>query len=238
MSDIHGNLEAFRAVLGDIDTLGIERIVNLGDIVGYGPDPQSCADLVRERGIATVMGNHEQGLINQMYLSRFNPVARDMLLKTRALLDDETVQWLITRPKSLSLDNMRFVHGAPPDLVGEYLWKYSERYGDLMHAFPEHVCFVGHTHELRHIVLDRDTSSCHKLCAGTVTLTADAKHIVNAGAVGQPRGNGPDAKYVLYDPASGELEIRFLPYDTQTTAEKIRRAGFHPGLADRILRGC
>lgn len=236
ISDIHANLEAFRAVLGDIDDQNVDSIICLGDIIGYGPDPQECVDLIRERDIPTVMGNHEQGLINQIYLARFNPPTRDMILMTRELLDDETVNWLITRPKALIMHGSRFVHGCPPDLVGEYLWKHAGCYERLFYNYPEQFCFVGHTHELIHIHGDIDDVTNDLLEPGRISLDMDERHIINVGSVGQPRSNGPEAKYVIHDAAARTLEVRFIPYDNQTTADKIRTRGFNRAFADRLLR--
>ncbi|GAB7022691.1 metallophosphoesterase family protein [Salidesulfovibrio brasiliensis] len=235
LSDIHGNLEAFRAVLGDIESRDVEMTVSLGDVIGYGPDPQACADLVRASGIKTIMGNHEQGLINNIYLARFNPTARDMLLMTREMLDEETVQWLITRPKALTIGDCRFVHGCPPDLVSEYLWKHAGNYEPLFAAFIERYCFVGHTHELRHVHGNTNKATAEHLTGGTFRLDTGQRHIINAGAVGQPRGNGPDAKYLIFDTVAATIEVRFIPYDNLKTAEKIRRLGFNRAFADRLL---
>lgn len=235
LSDIHGNLEAFRAVLGDIEARGADLVVSLGDVIGYGPDPQACVDLVRSAGIRTIMGNHEQGLINTMYLARFNPPTRDMLLMTREMLDEETVQWLTTRPKCLTLDGCRFTHGCPPDLVSEYLWKHAGQYSALFDTFDEHCCFVGHTHELLHIHGDAEDATVDHIGPGSHPVRESERHIINVGAVGQPRGNGPEAKYVIFDRQTKTLEVRFIPYDNLKTAEKIRSHGFNRAFADRLL---
>ncbi|MDP3427044.1 MAG: metallophosphoesterase family protein, partial [Humidesulfovibrio sp.] len=101
ISDVHGNLEALKAVLADIDAQGAGTILNLGDMVGYGPEPEACVTLLRARGVPTVLGNHEYGLAEAQARGFFNPQARKALDRTRELLSDDSVMYFRTLPRTL-----------------------------------------------------------------------------------------------------------------------------------------
>jgi len=236
-SDPHSNLEALTQVFRDIDTQEIDAIYCLGDLIGYGPEPQECCDLVRshEPRVSMVQGNHEQGLINIYYLQGFNQPAKDALRKTREMVSDETYEWLVAHPKSLVKHECRFVHGVPPDSASDYLWKYETTMGDIFSRYPEEVCFVGHTHDLMRFSFEAGKASGKlPLPEGDTVLHPDARHIINVGAVGQPRDGNNCAKYAVYDTESRTLTMRFIPYDIKKTAELIRARGFHRGFADRL----
>ncbi|QJB55944.1 metallophosphoesterase family protein [Pseudodesulfovibrio sp. zrk46] len=236
-SDVHSNYEALLRVFEDIDKQGVDSIYCLGDLVGYGPQPQECCDLVRERGesVQMVQGNHEQGLINIYYLQGFNQPAKDALRKTREMVTDETYEWLVAHPKSLSEQGCRFVHGVPPNSASEYIWKYEKEMGEVFSRYTEGVCFVGHTHDLmRFTCRDRKASEKLPLNEGELRLDKDTRHLLNIGAVGQPRDGDNSAKYALYDTDAQILTMRFIPYDIKKTADLIRACGLHRGYADRL----
>lgn len=234
ISDVHANLEAFREVVRDIDAHDVAETVCLGDLIGYGPQPQECADLARQRGMVMVQGNHEQGLINIHYLHGFNQPARDALRKTREMIDDETYEWLVNHPKSLELHGCRFVHGTPPRSVTEYLWKHAGCMEAVFARFNEPVCFVGHTHDLMRFSMADGEAEQHSLPEGRTILEPARRHIVNVGAVGQPRDGNNTAKYVLHDTDTRTLDVRFIPYDIKKTADLIRALGLHRAFADRL----
>ncbi|MEF2229839.1 MAG: metallophosphoesterase family protein [Pseudodesulfovibrio sp.] len=235
LSDVHANLEALRRVLEDLDARPHDAEVCLGDVVGYGPQPRECCDLLRVRDMAVVQGNHEQGLINIHHLGAFNQPAKDSLRRTRELIDDATYEWLISHPKSVVLYGCRFVHGVPPDDAKDYLWNYEERMGELFGRFTERVCFVGHTHDLMRFTRNGEgVSRKLPLLPGETRLDPDLRHLVNVGAVGQPRDGDSRAKYALYDTKTGILTIRAVPYDIARTVELIRANGFHSAFGDRL----
>lgn len=234
ISDIHANLEALTQVLRDMDQCAPDALICLGDVIGYGPQPQECCDLLRQRDVDVVMGNHEQGLINIHYITGFNQPARDALRKTREMITEETYEWLVSHPKSVVRDGCRFVHGTPPDRVSEYLWKYEESMGDIFARFPEKVCFVGHTHDLMRFTYDGKSSQKLPLPEGETSLDPAYRHLVNVGAVGQPRDGDNRAKYGVFDTETRVLTMRFVPYDIEKTVERIRACGLHRGFADRL----
>ncbi|MFW5836697.1 MAG: metallophosphoesterase family protein, partial [Desulfovibrionaceae bacterium] len=214
VSDIHANLEAFQAVLADIDKAGAAKIVSLGDNVGYGADPEAVTCLVRERGIVSVMGNHEEGLADPYALERFNPFAQEALRRTRALLSGESLAWLADLPRFMVRGDARFVHGAPPDKISTYLFElHSEDIVLGMRAMPEGTCFVGHTHELELIRLGPGGLKRGPLEDGRLPL--GQRCLVNAGSVGQPRDGDVRAKYLLWDEGSRRLLVRRVVYDNR-----------------------
>ena len=234
MSDPHGNFEALTQVFGDIDSQGVDEIFCLGDIVGYGPQPQECCDLIRERDVVVITGNHEQGLINIHYLGGFNQPAKDALRKTREMITDKTYEWLTSHHKAVVAHGCRFVHGAPPDSTTDYIWKYEKTMGEIFARFSEDICFVGHTHDLMRFTFDTEASGKLPLPEGDTTLEQDMRHLVNIGAVGQPRDGDNRAKYALFDTDSRILTMRFIKYDIQKTADRIIEHGFNRAFANRL----
>lgn len=234
-SDIHSNFEALGAVLADIDAHGADERYCLGDIIGYGPQPQECCDLLRTRNMTVLQGNHEQGLINIHHLHGFNQPARDALRKTREMITDETYEWLVSRPKSAVAHDCRFVHGTPPDSVTDYIWKHETSMTSIFQRYPETMCFVGHTHDLMRFTLDAGTASGKRtLPEGKTILEPNMRHLLNIGAVGQPRDGSCHAKYALYDTGTRTVTMRFVPYDIKKTADRIRACGLHRAFADRL----
>ncbi len=236
ISDIHANLEAFDSVLADIDAAGVDDIICLGDVVGYGPDPEAVVRRVRERGIVSVQGNHDRAVCQPKHRSWFNPIARTSLEMTAGMLSEETRSYLATFEPALVRNGRRFVHGFPPASVSIYLFQVID--SQLRRAFQrigERICFVGHTHELEVVAYDGETLSREPLAEGSFSLDPDHRYIINVGSVGQPRDGVKGAKYVCFDDAAGTIDVRFIPYDAETTADKIIRAGLPRIHADRLL---
>jgi len=234
MSDVHGNLEALKEVLRDLDGRGATETFCLGDMVGYGPQPQECVDLLRARGVRCTMGNHEQGLINIHYLRGFNQPAADALRWTREAINEETYRWLTSRHKSIVAHGCRMVHGLPPDSVNEYLWSHLGRMPEVFAGFAEPVCFVGHTHALKRFTCRAGVCEGLPLVPGITELEPGCRHLVNVGAVGQPRDGDNRAKYVLLDTGKRVLELRAVAYDIQKTVDRIEHCGLHRGFGDRL----
>lgn len=235
ISDIHGNLEAFKQVLADIDRSQVDGIACLGDNIGYGPEPERVVEVVRERDIPCVMGNHELAIVEPMYLTWMNPTARISLVMTHELLSESSVDYIRTLPPSMRYHDSLCVHGCPPDSIITYLFELSR--AQLKEAFlnmEEKVCFLGHTHNLQIIGFDgKDIIRAH-LDNDTVTLNKDYQYIINVGSVGQPRDGNNNAKYVIWDTTERSVEVRFVPYDIAVTANKIIELGFPEFNARRL----
>jgi predicted phosphodiesterase len=234
LSDIHGNLTAFEAVLADIRSQRISTILNMGDMVGYGPEPEKVVQRVRELGIPSTMGNHELGVLYEEERRWFNPRLQKGIHLTVALLSPETLAWCATLPASLVLHGCRCVHGFPPDSVKTYLFqKDTDDLALIMPQLTESLVFVGHTHELELVTWDGFTVRRRRLGEEIVTIDRE-RTIVNVGSVGQPRDGDNNAKYVVWDRENGTVAVRYVAYDIQATADAILERGFPAYYANRL----
>lgn len=236
ISDIHANLEAFQAVLADIDRHSPAAIVSLGDNIGYGPDPEAVLDLLASRCIPSVRGNHEWAVADPARERGFNSQAREAVWRTRELLSPQAIALVATYPTSLALYGCRFVHGLPPNDTTTYLFEAGDV--TLRRAFlrtPERVSFVGHTHMREAALLNGRDVERYELSLGDNPLDPNLRHIVNVGAVGQPRDGDNRAKYGLYDDTTHVLTIRAVDYDAKAVAAKIVARGLPRRYADRLL---
>jgi predicted phosphodiesterase len=226
ISDIHGNLDAFESVLEDIAENHVDRLVCLGDCVGYGPEPEQVVAEVRRRQIETVMGNHELALIDESQLTWFNPNASHSLRQTRTMLSAASMAFIGQLPNTLTIAGGLFVHGYPPDSVRSYLFqKSNHEHKHVLDALEEAVCFVGHTHDLEIIDYHGERVERHSLKKGIKTLSSDHHYIINTGSVGQPRDGNNNAKYIIWEPEANRIDIRFVPYDIAAVVAKIEAAG-------------
>lgn len=235
ISDIHGNLEAFRQVLADIGEAGAEKIVCLGDVIGYGPEPEEVVRMIVELGIPTVMGNHEWAVSDVQHLNWFNPVARLSLVMTMNMLSESSVKFISDLEPSIVSDNCRFVHGFPPKSINKYLFQVSD--GDIrtfLRDASESICFVGHTHDLEIIGYDGESVYHTEFRKGINTLNGRHGYIVNIGSVGQPRDGNNNAKYTILDTAENTLDLRYVPYDIAAVVDKIHKAGLPETHAARL----
>ena len=227
ISDIHGNLEALDAVLSDLEMLHPDRIICLGDLIGYGPDPEAVVSRISDMGITCVLGNHEAALSSEKALGWLNFLARENNIATKALLSEKSLSFCAALPRSVCFENSRFVHGCPPDSILIYLHMLSDgEIADLVETLPEKRFFVGHSHDLQLITIDQGGFVRSKMTEGSLQLDADKTYLVSVGSVGHPRDGNGKAKYVLWDSESETIEVRGLPYPAHLTAEKIITRGF------------
>jgi predicted phosphodiesterase len=227
LSDIHGNLEAFKEVLTDIGHSQVDAVACLGDNIGYGPYPEEVIHLVRQYNIPCVMGNHELAVVDPSYLAWFNPEAQRSILLTERLLSPDSTTYIHALKASMVIEGCLCVHGCPPDSITIYIFEPSK--GELRQLFKEmeqRICFVGHTHDLEIFRFDGEDVSRTFLQEGVIQLRKDEKYIINAGSVGQPRDSNNNAKYVIWDDALDTLEVKFVPYNIAVTASKIIELGF------------
>jgi len=231
ISDLHSNIEALTAVFDDIDQRGITEIYCLGDVVGYGPDPEPCIDLVRERCRWTIRGNHDEALFSGA--DRFNPYARSAIHWTRDRIkpgffrpkkNNERWEFMKELPIKKTVGEFSFIHGSPRDPMNEYIYRedvFFNAEGKLAAIFDtiDKALFVGHTHlpvvitdDLKTFVPTGDEQEC-RLRGG--------KYIVNVGSVGQPRDRDPKACWVEVD--GNVVRYRRVPYDIDAVAAKIRK---------------
>lgn len=226
ISDIHGNLEAFDAVWRDISAQTVDAVYNLGDCVGYGPEPEAVLRSIRRRRIATIMGNHELAAVEPERLGWFNPKARKSLRWTVKMLTPQALDFIRMLPRSTTARNCRFVHGYPPDSAHIYLFTVEdEKLAATMAAMDERICFVGHTHSLEYVRFDGRCVTRRPLHHGILRLDSKCRYIMNIGSVGQPRDGDSHAKYAVFDDSAQTLEIRFVAYDIARVVNKILAAG-------------
>jgi predicted phosphodiesterase len=235
VSDVHGNLDALKQVLDDIDRSNIDDVISLGDNVGYGPEPDAVIKEIQAREISSVIGNHELAVEQPKYLNWFNPVARKSLEKTLKLLSDQALDY-ISRQKSYAITHdCRFVHGFPPDSAFIYMFQMPDhRKKQVLGQMDEQICFVGHTHLLEMVAYDGRTLESNALDKGVMRLENGKKYIFNIGSVGQPRDGDNRAKYVILDSSQHTLEIRYVAYDIESVIEEIQKAGFPEEHARRL----
>ena len=238
LSDIHANLEAFRAVLTRIAQLGADRIVCLGDVVGYNADPNECVDLVRSEGIVCVMGNHDSSACGIEGTDSFNPTARAAVLWTREVLTAENRAFLQGLPRRLQINDMVLCHGSINE-TDQYLFEESDVRENfaVMETLPNspQVCFYGHTHMkaaygLSGGVLARVLSDKALLAGGT-------RYLINPGGVGQPRDGDPQAPFLIYDTMESTIVFHRVECDIAACQRKILRAGLPARLAERLPLG-
>jgi predicted phosphodiesterase len=241
LSDIHANLEALEAVLADAQGR-YDAILCLGDLVGYGADPNAVVEWARGNLRAVVRGNHDKAGAGEEPLYIYNPAARSALEWTQAHLTPQSQAYLQSMPRGpLRLTNgdgdaagFDLSHGSPID-EDEYLISI----GDASLLRPDletRLTFFGHTHIQGGFLLTRRTVvKIHP--EGVLQLAPDDFYLVNPGSVGQPRDHNPNAAYVLFDADSRTVEYRRVPYNVERAAEKILAAGLPEMLAARLFEG-
>lgn len=238
ISDIHGNYQALEAVLEDIERQQVREIVSLGDNIGYGPEPDRVVATLADRGIASVMGNHELALLDPGYFRQLNFLAQESLTLNRKALKAGNLAWLSELPRCLVKHGARFVHGCPPDSPTRYLFspKPSEL-KEIFAAFQEPLGFAGHTHTIAHYSCDLEPRCCsHRIEPGAAPLAPERRHLIVAGSVGQPRDRfDRKAKYAIWNQATAELEIRALDYDAAATVALMEAHGYPVANATRLL---
>ena len=240
LSDIHANLEGLEAVLAHASGK-YDRIVCLGDVVGYGADPDAVTEWVRENVEVTIRGNHDKACAGLEDLEWFNPVARISAVWTQERIKPENMEWLGKLPKGpAQVDSFQILHGSPLD-EDEYL--ISEQDARQVSPYLDAgVYFFGHTHlqggfwfrrnltrRLPKLSLDIDESA--------LEIEPDATYLINPGSVGQPRDNDPRAAYAIYDPEQHVATYHRVEYEIAKAQRKIVAAGLPEVLAKRLEIG-
>lgn len=243
ISDIHANLEALEAVLKEA---GSEMLICLGDVIGYGPDPSSCIQLIRAHDILCILGNHDNVQLDPGQLTRFNPLASRSAAITHEALGEEDLFWISTLPEEIIINDLYFTHSSPYDAKQfHYLKPYDTASPYLLLSFSKlaplgiSTAFVGHTHIPG--IFSRSAQGAVKYTAmkpGQVfDLEKDCLYIINCPSVGQPRNHHTEAQYAIYDDISNRVEFKSVPYDISLTSEKMRKNGIPEELWKRLAIG-
>ena len=239
LSDVHANLEALEAVLKEIDGRGVDRIVSLGDIVGYNANPNECLQILLDREVPTIMGNHDAVACGVEQPLEFNPIARAAVLWTRDELRPELREHLRKLPDERNLsDTIRLAHGSVVHR-DHYLMSRRDILENVarMHAVspPLRILFFGHTHH--QVALSCDGEDLSLISSSRFTLREQDTYLINPGSVGQPRDQDPRAAFLIYDEEARTVEFVRLAYDISACARKILNAGLPVELADRLSKG-
>jgi diadenosine tetraphosphatase ApaH/serine/threonine PP2A family protein phosphatase len=237
ISDIHGNLEALDAVLGELR--GAEAFLCMGDIVGYGADPGACMDRVRELpNLICVAGNHDLAAVGKYDLGWFNPFAGAAIVWTADQLSEGHKSFLTSLPMKAHVERALLVHGSLPNEM-EYITSIREA-KDCFDAMPGDLTFIGHTHITEYYrvrATARFPEQVPLRSGGTIETSGDDRHIVNPGAIGQPRDGNADASYGIWDPDSSTVEVRRVCYDIAAAQAKMRAARLPDALSERLSAG-
>ncbi|MDA2919567.1 metallophosphatase family protein [Desulfobacterota bacterium AH_259_B03_O07] len=234
ISDIHSNLEAFERTLLEIDDIGVNWIICLGDIVGYGANPNECVDIIRERNIISIMGNHDVVACGRKEPIDFNPIARDAALWTRNELTTENKDFLNNLPQAKEIEDFLIVHGSlsDPDL---YIFSNEDASMEFHLMDNYNICFFGHTHvRIYYVYLNNLIENFYD---DNIGINGDNKYLINPGSVGQPRDRDPRASFLIYDHKDNEVKFIRLEYDIYSAQEKIILAGLDKRLAYRLSVG-
>jgi len=211
ISDIHSNSHALCRVLEDIGQNAVDRIISLGDTIGYGTDPCGVLQLLKDNNIFSVLGNHEMALLDVDYRKRFRGIARQGIEHTIALVSREELNHIATWPFFLIESGGRFVHGLPPDSVMAYLTRTSDqRLARIMTLIPQWISFVGHTHLLGGVLMKNQEITRFPMGKKILFLDKACRYIINAGSVGQSRDWDDRAKYVIWDAGAATVEPRYV----------------------------
>ncbi|MBK9169785.1 MAG: metallophosphoesterase family protein [Bryobacterales bacterium] len=237
LSDIHGNWEALAAVLAASEGAH-DSVVCLGDVVGYGADPNRCVEWTREHASPVVRGNHDRASAGEGDLSWFNEIAAHAILWTRNALAPENALWLRDLPRGpAACGGFQIAHGSPLDEDG-----YLVHIADAEATFPyleTPLVFFGHTHLQGWFLWARLRSSPFRRPPGefVLDLRPGDSYLINPGSVGQPRDGDPRAAYAIYDDAARTVAFHRAAYDLASAQARIREAGLPEMLAARLAEG-
>jgi predicted phosphodiesterase len=235
LSDIHANLTAMEAVI--TDAAKFDRVFCLGDVVGYGPDPNECISLLLALPkLQVVMGNHDAALCGIIEVGNFNYDAQQALQVQASMLSAASLDWLELLDVEKDTSDLHMAHGSPRNPIWEYLLNNSVALENFS-AFTSQVCLIGHTHVPSIFELN-GTHKVRLLLPEQGDLWRSTKRfLLNPGSVGQPRDGNPKAAYVIFDDEDDTWQFRRVPYDVAAVQARMRVLGLPPRLIERLERG-
>lgn len=231
ISDIHGNLEALLAIIPYLkDT---EKIIVLGDIVGYGPLPNECCEEVRKLDSVVIAGNHDLAAVYKKDIEWFNPFARAAIEWTQKALTLENKEWLSGLPLKAQTNNLIFVHGSLRNYTDEYIFKEREASGSLA-LLNNEILFVGHTH-VPYFFFLKNNAVYGKRLLEDETIVLSSQNIVNPGSVGQSRDYIPKASFGILN--KNKFRLFRIPYNIKRTQKLMEDEGLPEYLIKRLGEG-
>ncbi len=236
ISDIHANLAALEAVLADAPAY--DEIWCLGDLVGYGPNPNECIERIEDLPHISLVGNHDWAVLGKLDLNSFNTDARTANAWTQSELTPAAREYLAGLPTHMEHEGFYLVHASPREPVWEYILDANLAYANLAH-FSTPICLVGHTHIPIVFELDEERRRCDTLIPPFPGPLALGPHrmILNPGSVGQPRDGDPRASYAMLDAENMTWEFRRVAYPVEITQERMRARGLPRRLIERLEMG-
>ena len=240
-SDIHANLPAFEAILRDSDEAGVEERWCLGDVVGYGADPDLCIELARERCELCLVGNHDLAVLGELDTSTFSAAAAAAVEWTGEHTEKGNLDYLAGLSPADTSREAALYHASPRDPVWEYvLWP--EQAADCLAVQDRRVSFVGHSHVALFFSAtgeEEDNGEAHgwQAGAGTRLEIGEGRWLINPGSVGQPRDGDPRAAWLELDTETWEATYHRVGYDIERAARSIEAAGLPEHLARRLFLG-
>lgn len=228
ISDVHANLTALTAVMKKLDEAKPDVWVCLGDIVGYGPNPSECIDVIRERGMICVLGNHDAGVCGKMPLKHFRSPNRRLIEMSQEMISKEQKSWLSNLPLTInSMESDFLAAHASPERPEE--WQYLEsafKVRELLPTIDQQFCFIGHTHRSAFV---SDT-------IGLTELKKGHKYLINPGSVGQPRDGDARASCGILDTDELSYKNIRVPFDVAYVVAQLEELGFSPRAAAHMMR--
>jgi predicted phosphodiesterase len=238
ISDIHSNLPALEAVLAEIDESGVDELWCLGDVVGYGAQPDECSKLVSERCALSLVGNHDLAVLGEIEVSAFSPSAADAVIWTQGNVAPETLEYLRTLEPADETREVGLYHASPRDPVWEYVLRVDQA-EECLELQSGRVSLIGHSHVALFFVApegDAEVRGSHAE-AGTKLEIAEGRWLINPGSVGQPRDGDPRAAWLELDTDDWTATYRRTPYEIDRAAEAIAEAELPQQLAARLYVG-
>lgn len=237
ISDIHANLTAFRAVIQDAGAF--DAAWCLGDIVGYGPEPEECVQRVRNLpNLTCIIGNHDAATLDLIDIDSFNYEARLAVLWTRKNISDDSLNFLRQQSEAIRLnDSVTLAHGSPRAPLWEYILERISAQINFDY-FDTSFCFVGHTHQP--IIYQQDNPGFRPLVIqmqANSSISLKPRAIINPGSVGQPRDRDPRAAYGILDSETFEWNFRRVAYDIETVQDRMRALKLPEKHIQRITSG-
>ena len=238
LSDIHANLEAFQAVLADAAG-DWDKIWFLGDLVGYGPDPNECTELLGSLDHIGLSGNHDWAILGKLDIESFNDHAKSAVLWARGILKDDAREFIDSLPPAIVPDRtFSLAHASPRQPVWEYILD-RDTAAINFHHFLTPYCLVGHTHvPIIFELTDNKTFITYPEYNTEVNLNGMGRSIINPGSVGQPRDSDPRAAYAFLDLDKMTWEFKRVTYDVEVTQRRMAEHGLSDRLITRLTYGC
>ncbi len=237
ISDIHANLQALNTVLEKIKELSVDKIICLGDVVGYNANPNECVEIIRDLEIPTICGNHDAVACGLEEPWGFNPVALQAAMWTRETLSKDNLEWIKNLSDTQQFGNFLIVHGAPTDR-DTYLFTWEDILPHVVHLEERQctLCFFGHTH-FPGIFSPDGSYSLDEESRFSLGQTNSKIFFINPGSVGQPRDSDPRAAFGVFDTETNMYELVRIMYDVTKAADEITAAGLPGFLAERLFLG-